>query len=303
MEWVTANRKYDTALENQGSADQGRTEAAAAAQDPVNGLNRAISVDEGKSFSEALDESKTSHKRLYDRICDLWLLHKIRKIIGLFRKLFTCSRKETCSRTGVVSASEETGKLMNIRECTALAYTLFYKVHALVETVEKQDPSLDRWAENQSRLEEFSAELTQLKKNISDLKSRQSDYDTEEMDHLVEREIKIKSYIDWLRFYFVYGKKNDYRERNVKYFVRMLDVLFIAARTAMEGHDELLAEIAASHSSAMPNITKRAGTGQTFTALIGIGEFRSFIHKHAVSVDRLDAFEIEEKKLAQPASS
>ena len=68
---------------------------------------------------------------------------------------------------------------MNIRECTALACAVFYKVHALVETVEKQDPSLDRWAKNQSMPEEFSAELTQLKKNISDLKFRQSDYDTE----------------------------------------------------------------------------------------------------------------------------
>ena len=93
MEWVPANRKYDTTFENHGSADQGRTEVAATAQDPVNGLNMAISVDEGKSFSEALDESKASHKRLYDRIYDLWLLHEICNIIGLFRSCLLAQEK------------------------------------------------------------------------------------------------------------------------------------------------------------------------------------------------------------------
>ena len=65
--------KYDVAYRNHIARSEVRPAAdAEVAQDPVDGLNRAVSVEDGKSASRALDKSKTGHKSLRNRIGNLW---------------------------------------------------------------------------------------------------------------------------------------------------------------------------------------------------------------------------------------
>ena len=294
MESITTNGKRSTIPENQGPAAQGRAGVTAAAQDPMNGLNRAVSAETGESFSEALDESKTSRKSLYDRICNLWLIRKIRKIIGLFKKLLTCSGKD------VASVSDNAGKLMNIEDFDVLADTLLCKVHALVETIEKQPTPLDQRAKSrlqlEEKLEEFSAELTQLKKNISAFKSRKSDYDSDAMTRLVEQESKIKGHIDWIKFYLEYNRKADYRDLNMNYLTFTLDKICFAAKKALKDHQTLSNEFDGFYLSATQKIREEVNKGQTSAALIAIGGFRSLARRLAISAgpDRLHVFETQE---------
>ena len=62
----------------------------------VNGLNRTLSVEDGKSLSITLDEPRVNKKSLCNRICGLWI---IRKILDFFRGVF-CSRKVIDSTVG-----------------------------------------------------------------------------------------------------------------------------------------------------------------------------------------------------------
>ena len=62
----------------------------------ANGLNRTLSVENGKSLSITLDEPRVNKKSLCDRICGLWI---IRKIINFLKGVF-CSRKVIDSAVG-----------------------------------------------------------------------------------------------------------------------------------------------------------------------------------------------------------
>ena len=70
---------------------------------PVSGLNRKI-IPVDKSLLEPLEEPGTSHKSLRDRICGLWL---IRKIVGLFQRVFVCSRKNIDPDSGEAARPED----------------------------------------------------------------------------------------------------------------------------------------------------------------------------------------------------
>ena len=290
MERITVNRNYDTntTLENQGPADQGRAEVTAAAQDPANGLNRAISIEKSESFAEVLDESKTIHKSLCDRICDLWL---IRKITGLFKKLLTCSRKETCSGKNVASSSKHAGKLMKIGDCAVWADRLFSKVHTLVVTTEKQDLPLDQWVEVKSSLGEISDELAQLKRNISAFKSRKFDYDKKALDYLVTQERKIKSHVGWIRFYLASNKKDNYRDLAINYFIQTLNRFHSTAKWVAKGrHDAPFADLKDFLESATQKVMEMVDKGHISTALVRVEKFRSLVCKLAADAGLLDAF-------------
>ena len=62
----------------------------------VHGLNRTLSVENGKSLSTTLNEPRVNKKSLCDRICCLWIIHKI---IDFFKGVF-CSRKVIDSGAG-----------------------------------------------------------------------------------------------------------------------------------------------------------------------------------------------------------
>ena len=272
MERTTTSGKYDTTHENREPATRSNAGVTAAEQVPANGLNRAISVEEGESVSEALDESKTSRKSLYDRICNLWLIRKIRKIIGLFKKLLTCSGKD------VAPVSKNAGKLMNVRDCTALADRLLCKVRALVETIEKQDPPPDQWTETELKLEELSDELTQLERNISAFMSRESDYEEMAINYLATQKTEIEMHIDWVKFYLASNKKSNYCSLNIHYFTYKLDLIFVEA-IKMQPHNnrETSGKILDSHFAAKQDIAKKAGKGQISAALAKVDEFKSTV--------------------------
>ena len=293
MERTTTSGKYDTTHANREPAARSNAGVTAAAvQIPANGLNRTVSVEEGESFSEALDESKTSHKSLCDRICDLWL---IRKIIGLFKRLLTCSRKD------VASSREDAGKLMNVRDCTALADRLLCKVRALVETIEKQDPSLDQWTETELKLEELSAELTQLERNISALMSRESDYGEKAMNDLAIQKRKIETHIDWITFYLASSGKDDYCSRNVNYFINKLNLLYAAAKSKMKSYSDdwvLSDKFVDSYFAATQDITEMAYEGQISAALARVDAFKSTVCSLIIDASLLGRFEGREESVA-----
>lgn len=272
MERATTSGKCNTIHKNRGldarSRARSRARVTAAVPVPANGLNRAISVKEGKAFSKALDESKTGHKSLRSRICDLWL---VRKIIGLFKRLLTCSRKV------VVSASEDAGKLMKIGDCATLADRLLRKVQVLVGTIEKKDPPLDQWTEARLNLEEFSTELTRLEKNISAFMSRQSDHEEKALRYLVTQKRNIEIRISWIKFYFASNKKDNYRKLNTDYFINRLDRLCTAAKRAIKHakNMKLIDKLMNSYSTAVQDITKKADEGQISAALVRVEAFRS----------------------------
>ena len=76
-------------------ASTNNTEAAET-QSSTNGLSRNVSAVIEEPSLENLDESKTSKKRLCDRISGLWL---IRKIIAFFKALFGSEEEATDSAT------------------------------------------------------------------------------------------------------------------------------------------------------------------------------------------------------------
>ena len=78
-------------------------------QGPANGLNRTLFSEIGDALSATLDAPKTRKRSLFNRICKLWL---IRKIIGLFRRLFRSgkvvdSARERRDNMNAKSSSEE----------------------------------------------------------------------------------------------------------------------------------------------------------------------------------------------------
>ncbi|WP_211829270.1 hypothetical protein [Kistimonas asteriae] len=84
----------------------GATEAEAV-QSEASGLNRTISNEKVESLQPTLDESKTSDKRLCDRICDLWL---IRKIIDFFKGLFSSKEVTDPASEETITVDDEKGE-------------------------------------------------------------------------------------------------------------------------------------------------------------------------------------------------
>ena len=253
-------------------------------QNPVNGLNRSISIEEGESSSEALNKSKTSNKSLCDRICDLWL---IRKVVDLFRILLTCSGRN------VESASGNAGGSVDVAACTAMADLLADNVRLLGKTIELQSPPFNQWMKAALRYQELDVELVRLEKNIFALKSCQPDPASEEIAYLVVQKDKTERRLDWIRFYIENNQRCDYYNCNVHYCDVVSGWLYGAARKTLEGNDSLLDELEGFYRSSKCFVEKTIKNGRASLAIDAMEESRDTALRLVDSINQRDRYQQE----------
>ena len=277
--------KYDVAYRNHIARSEVRPAAdTEVAQDPVDGLNRAVSVEDGKSASRALDKSKTGHKSLRNRIGNLWL---VRKISALFKKLSIHSRKD------VESAGRKVAGSMSVADCTVVASSLARNVCSLGEAVEAQDPPFDEWTEAGLNIRVLMDELDQLNRNISALKSCQPDSAGEEIAHLVSQKNKTGRRIDWIIFYIEDSKEDGYYNCNMRYYDTMLKCFYNAAEKALEGNDVLLDGLGESYRNVRSLVDEKIKNGHAFAVMETVEEFSDDILKLVDSVNQRSKYQLE----------
>lgn len=280
--------KYDVTHGNPVARSDVRPAAdAEVAQGPVNGLNRAVLVEDGKASSRSLDKSKTGHKSLRNRIGNLWL---VRKISALFKRLSIHSGKD------VESASKQVAGSMNITDCTVAASSLARNVCNLGEAVEAQDPPFDGWAEAGLNIRLLMNELDQLNRNISALKSCQPDSAGGEIAHLAAQKNKIGRRIDWIIFYIEDGKKDGYYNCNMRYYDTMLKCFYNAAEKALEGNDVLLDGLGESYRNVRSLVDEKIKNGHAFAVMETVEEFSDDILKLVDSVNQRNKYRLEFNK-------
>ena len=199
----------------------------------LNGLNRTLSAENGKSLSATVDEPRTNKKSLCDRIGCLWM---VREIIALFKKLFCLIKSigSVCEMTVPVVAS--TGKSTAASASCARGVDLLLKeVCDLAEKVEIKRISLDELREAGVWVKEFSLRLDQLEAAIKGA-NRENNLD--------KKIIKIKDHIGWLRVHIGTILKKGYClccDRN--YYDDLVYHRYDAARLVLKGNSQKLVEL------------------------------------------------------------
>lgn len=259
-------------------------------QNPASGLNRTISVEDGNSSSETLDEPKTSNKSLYERICDLWL---IRKIIGFFKRLLICSRKDAdpCSTEPVKLSMNAVGLMlkssMSAVSLMLRATTLHNEVCNLGTSVEAQDPPFDKWANAESSLVDFHARLKRLKNDISDLKSRSSDM-TRKSDKTDSLVTQTAMRLNWLDFYIKDDRKDGYHDSNMRYYNAVITHACKIAKDILQGNKSQLDKLDTTHRNTIHAIDDEVKRGHAFAAVKMVETFRDAVVSLADSAGQAD---------------
>ena len=274
-------------------------------QSSVSGLNRRI-IPVDKSLLESLEELKTSHKSLRDRICGLWL---VRKIIGLCKRVFVCSRKNIDTDSGEAARSEdavavkaETTKKMSEHEvrlmrCVSKTMLLLYNVRELGRKIEEKDPASDNWTVVSVSFEQLKTSMERLEGDISYIESCQSQFDNvkdrDKIKQMIERKEKIDMRLNWIEFYIKDSRTDGHYNCNMRYCGATLTHLYKAAKKVLSGKKSLSGDLDVLYQTARSSAEQKIKDGHACAAMDDVAEFKTGILDLVDSVNRRNKYQRE----------
>lgn len=161
-------------------ASTNNTEAAET-QSSTNGLSRNVSAVIEEPSLENLDESKTSKKRLCDRISGLWL---IRKIIAFFKALFGSEEEATDSATAHKCQEDNNPLVLYANALSSTTHELDRKIRTYINLNDNLQKIREWFKKCVSRLDQLQIEIASAN----------------ESENLKETVTEIEQSLDWIKF-------------------------------------------------------------------------------------------------------
>ena len=267
---------------------------------PVSGLNRKI-IPVDKSLLEPLEKPGASHKSLRDRICGLWL---IRKIVGLFQRVFVCSRKNIDPDSGEAARSEDavavkamSNHQFRIIKCVAESMLLLRSVHVLGQMIGMQDFASANWAVVSASFDRIKTSLNQLEDDMSYIDPCQSQFDNvkdrKRLEQLNSRKEEIDMYLSWIEFYIKDSRVDGYYNCNMRYYDATLTHMYDAAKKALSDKKSLLDKLDTLYQTARSSAEKKVKYSHAYDAVDDVNKFKTGILALVDSVNRRNKYQRE----------